>query len=191
MLVQICLPFVAAFGCCSAAGCVEFWPFAAGKKTALSPVEGQCSLHWLWNQLDPVLLLMHPDACIADVGVWCIAVGFCFYVKASFVLLLLCSTADDGAAGLGAGAFCCRALPCHCVNYHIQVQGSTGSRAEQQHTLDSSAAEQQPPACQNCCQTEKSQQFVSATPNSRQEQKLMHVITPARPESHHQQATST
>ncbi|GMH11669.1 hypothetical protein Nepgr_013510 [Nepenthes gracilis] len=72
-----------------------------------------------------------------------------------------------------------------------QKGGSTGSREEQQHTLDSSAAEQQPPACQNCSQTEKSQQFVSAPPNSRQEQKLMHVITPARPEGHHQQATST
>ncbi|GMH22911.1 hypothetical protein Nepgr_024754 [Nepenthes gracilis] len=38
---------------------------------------------------------------LAGVGVWCVAVGFCFYVK----VLLLCSTAEDGAAGLGAGAF--------------------------------------------------------------------------------------
>ncbi|GMH27832.1 hypothetical protein Nepgr_029675 [Nepenthes gracilis] len=54
---------------------------------------------------------------VAGIGVWRVAVGFCFYVKVSFVLLLLCSTAEDGAAGLGAGAFCCRALPCNCVNY--------------------------------------------------------------------------
>ncbi|GMH19587.1 hypothetical protein Nepgr_021428 [Nepenthes gracilis] len=43
-------------------------------------------------------------------------------VKVSFVLVLLCSTAEDGAAGLGAGAFCCRALQCLCVNYGMQTE---------------------------------------------------------------------
>ncbi|GMH31918.1 hypothetical protein Nepgr_033762 [Nepenthes gracilis] len=122
-----------------AAGCVEFWPFAAGYHSYSGAIccpgvvldaygfndwlIGDWSwvvfgCNWVLLLLDPVLLLMHPDVCIAGVGVWCVAVGFCFYVKVSFLLLLLCSTADDGDAGLGAGAFCCRALPCHCVNYH-------------------------------------------------------------------------
>ncbi|GMH15614.1 hypothetical protein Nepgr_017455 [Nepenthes gracilis] len=96
------------------------------------------------KRLGPVLLLLHPDACIAGVGVWRVAVGFCFYVKVSLVLLLLCSTADDGAAGLGAGAFCCRALPCHCVNYANfasadQFKTNTRSAKEQQSSAKSTA----------------------------------------------------
>ncbi|GMH15542.1 hypothetical protein Nepgr_017383 [Nepenthes gracilis] len=33
-----------------------------------------CGISW------PVLLVWHPDACIAGLGVWRVAVGFCFYV---------------------------------------------------------------------------------------------------------------
>ncbi|GMH15524.1 hypothetical protein Nepgr_017365 [Nepenthes gracilis] len=40
----------------------------------------RCSFRWLWNQLGPVLLVLLSDARIAGLGVWSVAVGFCFFV---------------------------------------------------------------------------------------------------------------
>ncbi|GMG99215.1 hypothetical protein Nepgr_001055 [Nepenthes gracilis] len=44
------------------------------------PFGGRCPFRWLWNQLGPVLLVLLSDASIAGLGVWSVAVGFCFFV---------------------------------------------------------------------------------------------------------------
>ncbi|GMH21274.1 hypothetical protein Nepgr_023116 [Nepenthes gracilis] len=48
-------------------------------------VEGRCSFRWLWNQLGPVLLLLHPDACFAGVG----GGVFCCYAQQPKMVLLV------------------------------------------------------------------------------------------------------
>ncbi|GMH30409.1 hypothetical protein Nepgr_032252 [Nepenthes gracilis] len=82
--MQICLPFVAAFGCCYAA-CYVVLALCCRVLVAVGLCLEEdcfwmCPFRWLWNQLGPVLLVLHPDACIAGLGVWCVAVGFCFFV---------------------------------------------------------------------------------------------------------------
>ncbi|GMH16162.1 hypothetical protein Nepgr_018003 [Nepenthes gracilis] len=51
-----------------------------GSAMAGAVAEGGCSFRWLWNQLGPVLLVLLSAASIAGLGVWSVAVGFCFFV---------------------------------------------------------------------------------------------------------------
>ncbi|GMH26503.1 hypothetical protein Nepgr_028346 [Nepenthes gracilis] len=91
LLLQI-WPFVAAFGCCSAAGCVEFWPFAAGS--------------WIIFGCKWVLLLVFLKKENR------LDRGFCFYVKVSLVLLLCYAQQPDDGASLVSEPSITVSVPC-------------------------------------------------------------------------------
>ncbi|GMH25429.1 hypothetical protein Nepgr_027272 [Nepenthes gracilis] len=88
--------------------------------------------NWLqfWSRMAFIVLGLLPGLIML---VWtCSPDGWCLssYAATDFLMgELLCSTVDDGADGLGAGALCCRALPCQLI--HAVPKGCLSSNSNQ------------------------------------------------------------